>query len=195
MKRYVFLVGVPLVVLGLMMVLGQVTIADSRLQFEPNNWPSNTPKYFQTGTGPPNQTDLSISKADTPDPASVGAPLTYTIAISNEGFVDSAGVVLVDALPLSVDFASASPSQGNCVRAIFVVICDLNTIASGVTATVTIVVTPTESTTIINTAAVSSTVPNQDSNPENNKAIEETLINPSQGPMSASLYLPLIIKQ
>ena len=195
MKRhFFFMVVVPLVILGVMAKTGQLIVADSRVQLAPTDWPSNIPKGLQTGTGtgpPPYLADLSISKTDTPDPAILGSPLTYTITISNDGFVDSTGVILVDALPLSVDLASVSASQGSCIPTIFVIICDLDTVANGLTATVTIVVTPTEAVMLTNSAAVTST-DIRDPDLGNNSVTEETQVGPA-GP-GLLIYLPILYK-
>ena len=43
--------------------------------------------------------DLSISKADDPDPVLVGDVLTYTLAVTNDGPSTSTAVALTDALP------------------------------------------------------------------------------------------------
>jgi uncharacterized repeat protein (TIGR01451 family) len=64
--------------------------------------------------GPVCGIDLSITKSDWPDPASVEEPLTYTITVTNASFDDATNVVVTDTLPMDVDFASASPSQGEC---------------------------------------------------------------------------------
>lgn len=190
MKRYIlFFIVVPLAIAGVMVTMGQISVADSQLEVAPMNWPSNTPKHFQTT---PDTASLSIEKFASPDPATVGAPLTYTIAITNAGGLDATGVVVADALPLSVDFASASPSQGNCTLVIFVVICDMNTIASLFTATITIVVTPTQAGPIINTVAVTSTnVPDPDST--NNEFTLQTQVGPA-GAVGTSIYLPVVLK-
>ena len=101
--------------------------------------------------------DLAISKTDDPDPVIPGAPLTYTITVTNTGPLAATGVVVTDTLPLTVTFASASASQGACSGA-DIITCDLGTINNGGSATVTIVVTPTASGTFTNTACVASGV-------------------------------------
>jgi uncharacterized repeat protein (TIGR01451 family) len=53
-------------------------------------------------------TDLSVTMIDTPDPAEVGRPLTYTILVSNDGPQPTRQVTLTDTLPADVRFVSAS---------------------------------------------------------------------------------------
>jgi uncharacterized repeat protein (TIGR01451 family) len=128
-------------------------------------------------TGPVCGVDLSIAKSDTPDPAAVGEPLNYTITITNTSFDDATNVVVTDTLPADVTFGSATPSQGSCSSP-NPVICNLGTLTSGATATITIVVTPTvEGIIITNQAEVTGAEP--DPNPANNVAIEDTIIRPA----------------
>ncbi len=67
--------------------------------------------------------DLSVTKTDSPDPVTVGNNLTYTVTITNNGPGGATGVVLTDTLPVGVTFVSATPSQGSCGEASGVVTC------------------------------------------------------------------------
>src|SRR5258706_6435640 len=100
------------------------------------------------------QADLSITKTDSPDPVTVGTNLTYTITVANAGPSGASGVTVTDPLPPGVTFVSATPSQGSC-SGTATVTCALGTIAKNGSATVTIVVKPTVSGPISNTASVS----------------------------------------
>src|SRR5439155_4816278 len=59
--------------------------------------------------------DLSLTLADTPDPATVHGNLTYTATISNAGPTNATGVTLVAGLPTDATFVSASGAT--CTRA------------------------------------------------------------------------------
>jgi serine protease len=61
----------------------------------------------------PVSADLSITKSDSPDPATVGQALTYSLAVSNAGPDGASGVTVADTLPASVTFVSSTPSQGD----------------------------------------------------------------------------------
>jgi uncharacterized repeat protein (TIGR01451 family) len=102
---------------------------------------------------PAPQIDLAITKADDPDPVSTGGTLTYTIVATNNGPAVAHGVVVSDSLPATVTFVSAASTQGTCSGAA-VVTCGIGTLAPGASATITIVVTPTVTGTIVNTAVV-----------------------------------------
>ena len=97
--------------------------------------------------------DLSIAKADAPDPVLVGQALTYTLTVTNNGPSPATGVTLSDTLPDGVTFGSATPSQGSCSPSGGTVSCNLGSLASGASATVKIVVTPTAAGQLSNTAS------------------------------------------
>ena len=116
--------------------------------------------------------DLGITMTDSPDPQVVGGNVTYSIGVNNTG-PDTAGVVTVtDTLPASVTFVSASASQGACTQSAGTVTCNLGTLSSGASATITIVVTAPAAGTLNNTARVSSAA--VDANAENNSASAST---------------------
>jgi uncharacterized repeat protein (TIGR01451 family) len=58
--------------------------------------------------------DLSVTKADSPDPVSIGAPLMYSIQVANAGPDTATNVVVTDNLPKGVSFVSADSTQGSC---------------------------------------------------------------------------------
>ena len=118
--------------------------------------------------------DLSIAKTDAPDPVTVGATLTYTLLVTNNGPADAVGVTVTDTLPAGVTFGTATPTQGSCVQAAGLVTCALGTVLASATATVTITVTPTVAGSISNTATVSATT--LDPIPANNSDSEATTV-------------------
>lgn len=111
-------------------------------------------------TAPGDVADLSISKADNPDPVQVDAILTYTIQVGNLGPQAATEVVVTDDLPSHVTFVSATASSGACVQKGKQVTCNVGSLAADPTKanaiTVTIQVRPTKVGTIVNTASVDS---------------------------------------
>jgi uncharacterized repeat protein (TIGR01451 family) len=123
------------------------------------NWlVPNTPTLGGPAGGPSGDcpANLSVTKADSPDPAHVGQALTYTITVTNDGPGTAQDVTAVDQLPKTTGFGSVSATQGSCVRKKTTVTCNLGDLAPGRSATITILVKPTRKGTITNTVTVSS---------------------------------------
>lgn len=107
----------------------------------------------------PLSADLEVAKV-APDTVTGGDTFTYTVTVTNNGPDDATGVELVDTLPVSVTFVSASTG---CTEVDGVVTCDLGDMAAAEVATVLIVVTaPDEAGTVTNTAVVTSEVADPD---------------------------------
>jgi uncharacterized repeat protein (TIGR01451 family) len=148
------------------------TATVSAVTSDPN--PSNN--TATTTTTAVKTADISVTKTDSPDPVHVGQTLTYSVVVANGGPSAATGVKLIDALPKNAGFGSVSTSQGTCSikPAKARVTCALEGLASGSSATVTIVVKPTSKGTITNTATGSA---NQaDPNTVNNKATATTTV-------------------
>ena len=119
-----------------------------------------------------------VSKTATPNPVAAGQDLTYVITVANDGPGTATSVTVTDALASLVTtggFQSATPSQGTCTPSGVTagptvnLSCNLGTLTSGATATVTVVVRPSIATTgnRTNTATVTSPDvgdPNRDNN-------------------------------
>ena len=124
--------------------------------------------------------DLSVTKADQPDPVGAGAELTYTLEVHNAGPSTATDVELSDSLPMEVSFVSATISggTGTCVPVGSDVLCDLNDLdpGQGVTVFIDVIVDDSvpDGTTITDTVTVSSASPDPD--PSNNSASEDTLV-------------------
>lgn len=112
-----------------------------------------------------------------------GEALTYTIQVRNNSTQnDAAGVKITDSLPSSVVFVSANSTvttaggngQGVVVASGGTVTDDLGTLPAGQTATLTIVVMPTELATLTNLAAASAV--SGDPNPANNTASDSATV-------------------
>jgi uncharacterized repeat protein (TIGR01451 family) len=144
------------------------------------------------GRSPAASADLRIAKIASPNPVVAGNNLVYKLIIANAGPNDAPNVKVVDILPAGVTFVSATPSQGMCSQAAGVVTCLLGLLPAGApAATVKIVVTPTQSGKITNTARVTSRV--ADPNGANNSASVETTVNPAPTipPVFALPYKPI----
>jgi uncharacterized repeat protein (TIGR01451 family) len=118
--------------------------------------------------------DLGLTITDSPDPVTVSQPLTYTLAVTNNGPSPASGVTVTDTLPSTVTIGSASASQGSCSVSSPTVTCSLGSLANGASATVTITVTPSVTGTLPNTASVSGTP--TDPNTSNNSATATTSV-------------------
>jgi uncharacterized repeat protein (TIGR01451 family) len=128
--------------------------------------------------GPPPGADLSVVKTG-PATGHVGQPITYTITATNNGPATANGVVVTDTLPKNTGFGSASATQGSCAPRPHsqAIDCTVGTMASGATATITIVAKPTTKGTFVNTATIKATSPT-DPNAANNTSSVTTSVTP-----------------
>jgi uncharacterized repeat protein (TIGR01451 family)/CSLREA domain-containing protein len=104
--------------------------------------------------------DLSLA-ASVPGTGTIGAPLTYTLTVTNNGPGAATGVTVTDTLPAGVTLFGSTASQGSC-SGTATVTCSLGTIDSSATGTtntasVTITVLPTTAGSLSNSASVSET--------------------------------------
>jgi uncharacterized repeat protein (TIGR01451 family) len=126
--------------------------------------------------------DLSLSKSDAPDPLNAGTDITYTLSAHNGGPSVAKNVSIRDFLPDSVTVLSVSGGLGaTCVPGIpgdhaHPTTCTYAALASGATATMTIVVRvkPGDHKVVSNEAIVTSDV--LDPNTSNNSASSTTAI-------------------
>ena len=123
----------------------------------------------------PPSANLSLTTSDSPDPVQVGQELTYTIVVANAGPDPAVGASVTDALPANVSLVSATASPGGPCPGTTTVTCQLGTIASNGSATVTIKVTPSTEDDLSNTATVSSSTADPDMT--NNADGETTVVN------------------
>lgn len=136
---------------------------------------------------PPKAADLALTITDAPDPATVGAEVTYTLTVKNNGPLAATGVTLTDTLPAGVTLVSATPSA-TCTGT-GTVTCTLGSLAAGGAATVTVVVKPTAEGTLTNRASV--TAAETDSNPANNQVTVTTTVAPAPSVPAAPTGLRL----
>ena len=126
--------------------------------------PSVAPLVFTVAGAPANSADLTVTGQASPNPVTVGSPLSYTFTVMNNGPNAASNVTLTDTLPANVAFVSAS--LGTFVSGkLTAVIGDL---AAGTSQQVTLVVTPSVAGALADTAAVGAT--ESDPNPANNSA-------------------------
>jgi uncharacterized repeat protein (TIGR01451 family) len=126
------------------------------------------------GAGAVGATDVSLTKADTADPVTVGDTFGYVITVKNEGTMDAADVIVTDTLPSQVSYVSATPSQGTaCQKSGSKITCDLGQVNTLASASVTITVTASKSGTASNTASLTFA---DDTNATNNVDTETTTI-------------------
>ncbi len=123
--------------------------------------------------------DLSLTKTDSPDPVLTGSELMYTIVATNNGPDAATGVTVSDPLPAGMSFLSAETTQGSCSESSGTVACNLGTLASFGTATVTIRVRPTVAGNASNTTTITST--EGDSDLGNNAATASTTVQAIRG--------------
>jgi uncharacterized repeat protein (TIGR01451 family) len=119
-------------------------------------------------------TDLSMTKADTADPVTVGDTFGYVLTVKNEGANDAADVITTDTLPSLVSYVSSTPSAGTCEKSGSKVTCDLGQVNAGASASVTITVKAAKNGTASNTGSLTSA---NDTNAANNLDTETTVIN------------------
>ncbi len=117
--------------------------------------------------------DLTVAKTINNAIPDAGDAITYTVMVTNAGPDDATGVQVVDVLPESAIFRSATP-QDVCTEENNIIACDLGHLPNGDSAMVTIVVTPTQAGTITNVASVTSDA--SDPDPSNNTAEKTTRV-------------------
>lgn len=106
--------------------------------------------------------NLSITKGDAPDPVGIGAQLTYTLNVRNNGPETAPVVTVVDTLPAGVTYVSDNlVGPEDCTVAGQTVTCTLNNVLSGQTRsfTITTAVSPgvVPASLLVNNASVSGT--------------------------------------
>ena len=100
--------------------------------------PDPTDNETTTTTDVESGADLEIDKSASPANPAPGATVTYTLTVTNNGPQDADDVVVSDALPAGVTFVSSTPGAPDCGFAAGTVSCDLGTVPSGATRTITV---------------------------------------------------------
>lgn len=119
-----------------------------------NVFPNNTYGYGRLDIlAAVGEADLGVSGVDSPDPVNVGATLTYTIQVSNQGPLTASSTVLTVTLGSGLNFFSSAPL---CFQSGVTLTCPLGNIARGTTQQVVIQTSPSGAGTISTQFAVSS---------------------------------------
>jgi uncharacterized repeat protein (TIGR01451 family) len=127
--------------------------------------------------GPPVPIDLSLTQNDSQDPSLAGSRLTYTIQLKNNSSALATGVVVTDTMPAGASFVSASSSLGTSTRSGGTITFRIPSLASGASATITLIVQPQTTGTIANAVNVIANEPDTDLS--NNDSTESTTIAPA----------------
>ena len=150
--------------------------------------PSNNADSEQTTVAPPGEevADLSIAKADGPDPVDPGATLVYTLTVSNGGPYTATAITMLDTLPAGVTYQGAAGDGWGCSYVGATVTCQRPGLEPGVAPAIVLSVTaPASSGTFTNVVTVSG----RESDPDlgNNVDTTSTLVRPH------TAYLPIIL--
>ncbi|CAN5496866.1 hypothetical protein BH20ACT15_BH20ACT15_06150 [soil metagenome] len=157
----------------------------------------NDPDNDMSGEGTPNdrnvemlvddprEADVSVTKADDPDPVTAGESVTYDIDVTNNSTTTTATLVtLADQLPPTATYTSATPDPGTTCTppAAGTLNCALGDIGPGQTVSVSLVVSPQTAGTITNQVSVSSVtddpVPGNNADTEPTTVSATTVVNP-----------------
>lgn len=138
----------------------------------PDADPSNNSDTEPTLVTGPGTVDLAIVKTDAPDPQAAGAPVSYTLTITNNGPATATNVTVSDTLPAGTTFLSGSTG---CSGSGPSVSCTVGTLAPGASTAVGITIsTPPVPQVITNSATVSAS--ESDPVPANNTETEDTTL-------------------
>ncbi len=143
------------------------TLAVRSSDVEAKSGPSPT-ETVETGA------DLAVAMTHSPNLVLLGGVLTYVVTVANNGPADATGVTLVDALPEDLVFVSAS---AGCAHVDGTITCQLGDLVSGNRVTVSILVSPTASGTVVNGVSVAAN--EADPTPESNTSVHSATVSPA----------------
>ncbi len=147
-----------------------VSVTSNETDVNPVNNNANSSVFVQV---PAIATDVAVTMTGSPGTVKRFANVTYTINVSNIGPNGASNATLTDTVPSGLRIVSVSSAQGNCYGT-STVTCLFNTLASGASASATIVMQARTRGTYTNVANVSTTT--RDSNTANNKASVTTVV-------------------
>ena len=147
---------------------------------DPNSQNNSATNNSTVGDG---RADLSITKADSPDPVPAGTDLTYTLTASNAGPSDAHDVGISDTIPASTTFVSfTAPAGWNAsapaAGATGTASAWTETLAAGASATFTLVVHVNANTPVADQISNTATIEGDtfETNWQNNSATELTTV-------------------
>jgi len=120
--------------------------------------------------------DFGITMTDAPDPVQVNHDLTYSMTVTNHSTLFADVGFVRDILPSNLDFVSVTPSMGTCTSGTSTIDCTLGTMQPGSTATIVLVVRPTNTEMVSNSAEV---IYPEDPNHANDVATSVTTVIPA----------------
>lgn len=118
----------------------------------------------------PPTADLSVGLFAAPNSLLVGQNVTYTVSVTNNGPSSASSIMVTNSYPAGLLLRNATISQGSLyVTNGNTVVCSFGSLAHGATASATITATASATGTLLSSARVFSTNPNEiDPNPINN---------------------------
>ncbi len=122
---------------------------------------------------PAPKVDIQITKKATPNPATLGNRVTWTMVVTNNGPDGATGVTVADPLPAGTSFVSVATSQGSCTGGALIS-CQLGSMPVGTSVTITLVTRATATGTLTNTATTVANEP--ETNSANNTATASTVV-------------------
>jgi uncharacterized repeat protein (TIGR01451 family) len=157
---------------------GTYTITGSVTADQPDRVPANNSDSGTITVAP--AADVAVAISDSVDPVRPGQGVTYTTTVTNNGPSTATNVTLSEAWSMSsskeLSVAAVTTSQGTCALVGMRLDCQIGTLASGGTATVTIVLKPRGGGVLTMSASASATEP--DPNSANNSETEGTTVGP-----------------
>jgi len=123
-------------------------------------------------TGIASSVDVALNVTAAPNPVAVGAPLTYSLSVTNNSSTTATGVIVTDTLPANVTFFSLLASEGSASNHAGVVTYNVGSLPNGIADTLAIVVIPNAAGLLTNVAEAFSA--QTDSQPANNSATNVT---------------------
>ena len=129
--------------------------------------------------------DLSLGMLAAPNPITLGASITYTIGVTNNGPQVAKDVTVNQTLPPGAIVVSTTSSKGSIAPSSGGITASLGTLNPGDSVQIVEVVTPTSTGTAFSTAIVGGSVTEND--PSNNSATVGVVVNPTFTDMAIGL--------